>query len=88
MTNNIARIETSHRVRGLLEKRNITQEQLAEARGVARPTITQKLSGSVGWTSEDYRFMSYYFQCSVDYLMGLTDEPRRNSETVPFQVGA
>lgn len=70
-----------------MHHRNLTQTAFAHMRGVSRPLISQKLSGMVRWTEEDYYFMSRLFGCSVDYLMGLSDEPKIN-EAVPFQVRA
>lgn len=67
-----------------MKERGLTQEEFALARGIARPTISQKLSGVLNWTSDDYRFMAGFFNKSADYLMGLSDAEEEVEEPAPF----
>lgn len=67
MPNNIA----AERVR-----RGLTQGELAEMLNVSQPTL-MKWERNPGTAKACYlREMSRIFDCSVDYLMGITDERR------------
>lgn len=53
-------------------------KQLAEAVGVAAPTITQYLKAKHTPNIKNLVLLADYFHCSTDYLLGLEEETTQN----------
>lgn len=64
----IARIET------VAKERKVKKTQMLEACGCNRNTLTQ-LSDKKGLSSFSLARIADYLDCSVDYLLGRTDNP-------------
>ena len=73
-------------LKGLLEETGITQSQLSAATGISNSNISDFLKGIHEPSYQALWALLRYFQCSADYLLGLTDihtdEPL--CEAVPF----
>ena len=72
------------RMRDLRQDHDYTQKYVANFLGVAQNTYSQYENGKRGIPVETLVALSGYFDTSVDYLLGLTDEikpyPRRAVE--------
>ena len=66
-------IEKLDNLRKIREKRNITQVKLATDLGVTQELISRYELGSSFPQVHMLISLSKYFNCSVDYLLGLTD---------------
>jgi len=64
------------RIRDLREDHDKTQADLAEYLGCSQQTYSQYENGKVQPTPETLEKLALYFGTSVDYLLGLTDDPR------------
>lgn len=63
----------SIRLKEYLEERKLTQSALANALDVKRSNISEFLSNKHTPSFSCFVKMLYYFDCSADYLLGLTD---------------
>lgn len=63
------------RIKRLREREEMSQEALANTLGVARPAITEIEKGRRRVSSDELIALSRIFQVSVDYLLGLSEEP-------------
>lgn len=61
------------RFRNLFDARRLTQNKLAIALGVSRPTVAGWLNGDNIPDIQDFEKIARYFKVSADYLLGLTD---------------
>lgn len=61
-------------LRGERCRQDLSQEELAERLGVSSATIRQWESGATRPSASNLLDMSDLFDCSVDYLLGRTDE--------------
>lgn len=61
-------------LRGERCRQDLSQDELAEKLGVSPATIRQWESGTTKPSVSNLLAMSELFQCSVDYLLGRTDE--------------
>lgn len=68
----------SERIRGLRKSKKLTQEQLAALVGVERSTIGKWESTSIIPSSDMLIELSDFFNVSIDYLLGNTDNPANN----------
>ena len=69
------------RLRKLRKQRNLTQGQLATYGQVSQPTISQLESGWIqDITGEALARLAKALGTTTDYLLGLTDDPRRPAE--------
>lgn len=67
----------AQRLSKLREERNLTMSDLAKAIGVSRPAISQ-FESSINLPSLDTLIVLVdYFDVSLDYLVGRSDDPRR-----------
>ncbi|MGB9661248.1 MAG: helix-turn-helix domain-containing protein [Moorellaceae bacterium] len=66
----------TERLRKLREQAGLTQEELAKLLGVERSTISRYESGNRDPSSEMLDRLAKFFNVSVDYLLGRTDDPR------------
>lgn len=63
------------RIRSLRKNNKITQEQLAESMGVARPTISSWENNENNPTTENLFMLVAILKTSATYLIGETDDP-------------
>lgn len=61
-------------LRGERCRLDLSQDELAERLGVSSASIRQWESGATRPSASNLLAMSDMFQCSVDYLLGRTDE--------------
>lgn len=61
-------------LRGERCRLDLSQDELAEKLGVSSASIRQWESGATRPSASNLLAMSDMFQCSVDYLLGRTDE--------------
>lgn len=64
------------RIRNLRIDNNLTQEQLAKYLNVKQNTYSQYELGVLNYPIDVLIKLSAYYSTSVDYLLGLTDDPR------------
>lgn len=65
------------RILELRQKKQLTQQQLADALNVSQQSIHKYENGICSPTIEGLRDMADFFDTSVDYLIGATDTPYR-----------
>ncbi len=73
-------------LKGLREKASVTQKQLAEAIGVSQQSINKYENHKIEPDIETMIRIADYFQTSVDYLIGHTDNPRKIETTHPYEL--
>ena len=61
-------------IRNLREKNKMTQLQLAEKLGKGRATIAKWESDPLSISGANLCKLSAYFGCSIDYLLGISNE--------------
>jgi len=71
------------RLKALRIERGLTQEELADAVGVHRGAIANYETGRRDPEALVLLRLAKYFNVSSEYLMGLTDDPRRNKNLPP-----
>ena len=74
------------RLKEYMDEREIDQSDLASAINVERSNISEFLSGKHSPSFEAFVSLLYYFNCSADYLLGLTDihTEEKLHEVLPF----
>lgn len=65
-----------HRLRDLREDRDLPQRVLAELLHVSQATYSRYESGGLDIPSGALIALARFYHTSVDYLLGLTDNPR------------
>ena len=63
------------RIRDLRNDRGLTQEQIAKILNVKQNTYCQYEIGVVNYPLDVVVKLAEYYNVSIDYLVGLTDEP-------------
>ena len=63
------------RIRDLRNDRGLTQEELARILNVKQNTYCQYEIGVINYPLDVVVKLAVYYNVSVDYLVGLTDEP-------------
>ena len=71
-----------NRIRELREEMKLTQTQLAQRLSLSKPTISKYEDGSVDMSTETLSICSRLFDCSVDYILHLTNN-RKESLKAP-----
>ena len=66
------------RIRDLREDHDFTQQQLADKLGIQRTQYRRYESGFRDIPTDLLICLSELYQVSTDYLLGLTDNPKRN----------
>ena len=69
----------TERILNILEERKITAYKLAKATGISDSLFSkwrEKPSSKI--TSQNLELIADYLDCSVDYLLGRTDNPKVN----------
>ena len=73
------------RIRSMRTDRGLSQQQIAELLNVKQNTYSQYEIGVLNYPLDVVVKLAEYYETSVDYLLGLTDEkapyPRRKSRT-------
>lgn len=64
-----------NRIKGMREQRGIKQGQFADSMGISRQSMSNYESGKHSPDIDVIVRMADYFQCSTDYLLGLTEHP-------------
>lgn len=64
------------RIRDLRNDHDLTQEQVAKLLNVKQNTYSQYEIGLVSFPLEAVMKLAVFYDVSVDYLVGLTDEPK------------
>ena len=67
----------AERLMYLRKSNNITQLRLAEIIGVSKSTVSLMESGKRGASIESIYQLADYFDVSIDYLVGRSDDPKR-----------
>lgn len=72
----------NERLKQLRQQEGLTQRELAKSIEVGRTTISEYESGKIVPKQEGLLKLANYFNVSVDYLTGVSDEPatRRSNE--------
>ena len=73
MRNEILKFE---RIRNIRIDRNLTQKQIAEHLNIKQNTYSQYEIGTLNYPLEAVIQLAIFYNTSVDYLVGLTDDPR------------
>ena len=63
----------SQRLQEYMQEQNISQSALAKETGINRSNISEFLSDKHTPSYAYFTALLYYFNCSADYLLGLTD---------------
>lgn len=63
----------SKRLQEYMQEKNISQSDLAKITGINRSNISEFLSEKHTPSYAYFKALLYYFDCSADYLLGLTD---------------
>lgn len=66
-------------IRNLREDHDYRQRQLAEVLHVSQNTYSQYENGVIELTAEKLVLLANFYEVSVDYLLGRTDNPAVNS---------
>ena len=67
--------ETSTRIRQLAKEKGIQMSELQEKCGLSKNTIVQSGKSQEGMKAKNLYAISEILDCSVDYLLGRTDNP-------------
>ena len=62
------------RIRDMREDRDLSQTDVAKAIGISQRKYSYLETGVQQWTDELLVRLASYYETSVDYLLGLTDE--------------
>ena len=63
------------RIKAMREDRDLKQKEIAEAIGITQMKYSYLETGVQQWTDELLVRLAAYYGTSVDYLLGLTDNP-------------
>lgn len=69
-------IKVKIRIKDLRTDHDFTQERVAEAIGITQRKYSYLETGKQQWTDELLTRLADFYQTSVDYLLGVTDDPR------------
>lgn len=64
-----------HRLRDMREDKDLPQRKLAELLHVSQTTYSRYESGTLDIPSAALIALARFYDTSIDYLLGLTDEP-------------
>ncbi|GAA0135325.1 helix-turn-helix transcriptional regulator [Paenibacillus sp. YSY-4.3] len=65
------------RIRSLREDKDLTQTQLADYLNITQATYSRYESGNLDVPSLVLIKLSKYYNVSIDYILGQTDNPKR-----------
>lgn len=66
------------RLKLMRKDRDLDQQDLADLLGVVQQTYSRYESGEIAITAEAIVALSKFYGVSTDYLLGLTNNPKRN----------
>ena len=69
------------RLRNLVEQKNISKQQLADEIGVSRQAVSQYCDGSTIPNADKLLRLAEYFNVSLDYLVGRTENVTTDKDT-------
>jgi len=64
-----------------------TQEQFAEESGISLSALKKYISDTTKYDCDIMMIFSEKLNCSLDYLMGITETPQRELQTVKDKIG-
>lgn len=70
--------KTYRRIRGLREKHNLTQTQMAELLHVSQTTYSRYETGKLDIPSEILIQLAKHFHVTADYILEISDSPNWN----------
>lgn len=73
----------SKRLKSIREKKGISQNELASFLELSRPTITKYERGEREPDFVTLQKLADFFDVSVDYILGRTDDPKGNNDLDP-----
>lgn len=78
------------RIKALRKSRNKTQQDIATLLGISRPAYTAYEQGNRTPDNEAVEKLADYYDVTIDYLYGRTDNPNRisNQDEAEFQAFA
>lgn len=65
-----------NRIRDMREDHDLTQETVANALGITQRKYSYLETGQQQWSEEYLIALAKYYHTSIDYLVGLTDNPK------------
>lgn len=65
-------------IKNLREDRDLRQRELAAVLSVSQNTYSQYENGVIEWTANNLIKLADYYNVSVDYLLGRTNNPSVN----------
>lgn len=71
----------SERITELIQEKEISSQALADIVGVSRPTVDSWKRGAYQIYLSHAIILADFFECSLDYLMGLCSDERINKST-------
>lgn len=80
-------ITTGERIKALRKNRNVTIQQLADAMGLSRQTITNYEAGGQSIPAYTLYRLSVYLKCDLDYLLGKSDLPTKAETDICKETG-
>ena len=66
------------RIKNLREDLDLSQKDLAKTLNISQRTLSHYESGTRDISTETLLKVADYFDCSIDYLVGRTDNPKIN----------
>ena len=69
-----------NRIRKLRTQRKMTQLEVGQALGVGNTAVSMYECGNRKFDDENIRILCKLFNCSADYLLGMTNYPKPLSE--------
>ncbi|QUG83974.1 helix-turn-helix domain-containing protein [Bacillus nitratireducens] len=70
----------NERLKSLIEKRSITQQQLADAIGVSHVSVYNYVEGKKSPGTRTLQKIANYLKVTTDYLLGLSDSPELTAD--------
>ena len=67
------------RIKELRQQNNLTQVRLAMDLNISQNTLSRYETGEREASYETLKLIADYFDVSIDYLLHLTDNPKRNN---------
>ena len=65
-----------HRIRSLREDRDLTQAEVAKVIQTTQQQYSKIENGHADISGEKLKLLAEYYNVSIDYILGLTSEPR------------
>ena len=66
-----------NRIRALREDRDLSQETVAKIIKTTQQQYSKIETGKADISGEKLKLLAMFYNISVDYILGLTDEPRK-----------